>query len=403
MKKGGANPRGALIVALIALATDGLLYGLAVPVLPLLADEQGASSVGVGALFAAYAAALVVATPIAGVAVDRAGTRTPMLAGLVCLAGATGLLAIVDAPTLLLAARALQGAAAGVTWTASLALIAQTHDPEARGQAMGLALSAVGAGILLGPPLGGLLADGFGTHAPFVFGAAVAGADAVARWTLLPAARPLTRAERPPAVRRRRDLLQVAAVTALGAALIAFLEPILPLHARDSLNLGRSGIGLLFGASAAAAIVGPPVVGAALQHVSPTCMIVASAALAALGLVGVAALENAWLLAGAMSALGLGAAGLLTPTLAVIARLAEREHPPAYGSLYALYNLAYAAGLGIAPFLAGIANQALGFTEAAILAAAAAAAAAIGLLLTPTQTGATGATEHPNDHMSAVP
>lgn len=58
MKTGGQHgPRAALTVASLALFTDALLYGLAVPVLPLLAGDQGASTVGVGLLFAAYARA----------------------------------------------------------------------------------------------------------------------------------------------------------------------------------------------------------------------------------------------------------------------------------------------------------------------------------------------------------
>ncbi len=142
MKEGGKHgPRAALTVASLALFTDALLYGLAVPVLPLLASDQGASSVGVGLLFAAYAAALLAFTPIAGLAVDRLGTRSTMLAGLGALAAATLLLVVVAAPALLGAARALQGPAAAVTWTASLALIAETHPPRTRGPAMGIALS----------------------------------------------------------------------------------------------------------------------------------------------------------------------------------------------------------------------------------------------------------------------
>lgn len=94
---------------------------------------------------------------------------------------------------------------------------------------MGIALSAVGVGVLAGPPLGGALADWLGPHAPFL---------------LLPAAQQRALAERAPRLRRRPDLLGIAALTALGAASIAFLEPILPLHARSTLGLERISCGL---------------------------------------------------------------------------------------------------------------------------------------------------------------
>lgn len=384
MKSGAGDwSRAALTVASLALFTDGLLYGLAVPVLPLLASDQGASTVSVGLLFAVYAAALVAFTPVAGWAVDRLGTRRTMLAGLIALAAATLLLVLVDAPGLLIVARASQGAAAAIAWTASLALIAETHPAEARGPAMGIALSAVGVGVLAGPPLGGALADWLGPHAPFLLGAAVAIADAVARLMLLPAQNQHQLAARAPGIQRRPELLRIAALTALGAAVIAFLEPILPLHARSTLGLERTTIGLVFGAGALAAAVGPPLVGLALRTVSPERLAAAGAALAAAGLVTTALADDAWLLAGGLALIGTGAAGLLTPNLTMIADLAERDRPPAYGALYALYNLAYAAGLAAAPFLAGLLDQAITFTTAVLTAAAVTTVAGAALLRPP--------------------
>lgn len=187
-------------------------------------------------------------------------------------------------------------------------------------------------------------------------------------------------AERAPALRRRPDLLRIAALTALGAAVIAFLEPILPLHAGSTLGLERTTIGLLFGAGALAAAVGPPLVGLAQRAVSSERLSAAGAALAAAGLTATALLENPWLLAAALAVIGMGAAGLLIPTLTMIADIAERDDPPAYGTLYALYNLAYATGLAAAPFLAGLLNQATDFTAATLTAAAVAALAAVVLL-----------------------
>ncbi len=142
----------------------------------------------------------------------------------------------------------------------------------------------------------------------------------------------------------------------------------------------RTTIGLLFGAGALAAAVGPPLVGLAQRTISAQRLSAAGAALAAAGLAAAAFLESPWLLAAALAVIGMGAAGLLTPTLTMIADIAERDDPPAYGTLYALYNLAYATGLAAAPFLAGLLNQATAFTSATLTAAAVAALAAAALL-----------------------
>lgn len=302
------------MVASIALATDTLLYGIAIPVLPRLLSARDASESLVGLSFAAYAIALVLATPLCGRWLDRAGARAPMLWGLIALAGATVLFALVSSPGLLVLARALQGAAAGVTWTASLALIAATHPPQKRAQAMGLALSATGVGVLAGPLLGGVLADWLGLRAPFLLAAGVAAADAVARWLLVRDGECRAQRQRPPKARGRREIALVAGLTALGAGLLSFMEPILPIELERSFGAGPATVGILFGVAAA---------------------------------------------------------------VAAAAAIAERRAIPDYGSMYALYNLAYAAGLAGGPAAAGIAADVLGFGTATAVAAVAATVAGL--------------------------
>ncbi len=55
---------------------------------------------------------------------------------------------------------------------------------------MGLALSSIGVGTLVGPPLGGVLFEHWGMRAPFLVAAAVAGADGLARVLLVRDAQP---------------------------------------------------------------------------------------------------------------------------------------------------------------------------------------------------------------------
>ncbi|MGI5290296.1 hypothetical protein ACQEVF_44130 [Nonomuraea polychroma] len=66
-----------MTVARAALFTDMLVYGLAVPILPLLPSVAAAGHAAGGALFAAHPAAMVAVTPLAGRLTDRHGARTP--------------------------------------------------------------------------------------------------------------------------------------------------------------------------------------------------------------------------------------------------------------------------------------------------------------------------------------
>lgn len=372
--------RAALLVASIALFTDAVLYGVAIPVLPQVAADAGASTAGVGVLFAVYAAGLIAATPIAGAWLDRRGARPPMLIGLFGLAAATVLFAFAREPALLITARALQGAAAGITWTASLALIAATHAPQARGKAMGVALSAFGMGTLLGPPLGGGLAGWLGTAAPFLLVAAVAVADGVARWQLIPHEDvPRVPRERAGALRGQPGVALAAWLTALGAAVIAFPEPILPLHLASDLQVSTAAIGAVFGAAALVAAVTPPLVGAVAAKVSPLVLVSTGTLVAAVGLAALELGDSVIAVGAALAGVALGATLVLTPTLALMADLAEARTPPSYGAVYAVYTLAYAGGLTVGPLIAGVAVQTGGFSRAVVGAAIAVCAASIAL------------------------
>jgi DHA1 family solute carrier family 18 vesicular amine transporter 1/2 len=383
------RPRAAVAVVTLALAVDMFLYGSLVPLLPVLPAVAGSAGAA-GLLFAAYAVAMLVATPVVGRWVDRSGPRAPLLAGLLALAAATALFAaVVEVPgglglAVLLLARAAQGVAAAASWAAGLALIASTHPPERRGTVMGLALSAVGFGVLLGPAASGLLADAFGLRAPFVVVAVLAAADAVARiiWVGPTADAPTSTRLRVVARGPRAGLL--IGLTALGAAAIAFAEPVLPLHL-SALGLSSSGIGLAFGAAALLGGLAAPFAGMLTDRLGASRVAAIGTLVAAAGFVLCGLPLAAASIAGVI-VVGVGAQLVLAPTLVLIGGLAEHIQPPAYGAAYALYNLAYTGGLAIAPVVAGTAAVLAGIAATTIAAAAVAALTGLWLLVRRTPT-----------------
>jgi MFS transporter, DHA1 family, solute carrier family 18 (vesicular amine transporter), member 1/2 len=386
------RPGAAVAVVTLALAVDMFLYGSLVPLLPVLPAVAGSAGAA-GLLFAAYALAMLVATPVVGRWVDRSGPRAPLLAGLLALAAATALFAaVIDVPGglglgVLLLARAAQGVAAAASWSAGLALLASTHPPERRGTVMGLALSAVGVGVLLGPAASGFLADTFGPRAPFVLVAVLAAADAVARiiWVGPTAAAPAPTPLRTVARGPRAGLL--IGLTALGAAAIAFAEPVLPLHLA-ALGLGTTGIGLVFGAAALLGGLAAPAAGLLTDRLGASRVAALGTLVAATGFV-LCGLSVAGASIAGVLVVGVGAQLVLAPTLVLIGGLAEHIQPPAYGAAYALYNLAYTAGLAVAPLAAGTAAALAGVAATTIAAAAVAALTGFWLLLprrTPTTT-----------------
>ena len=70
-----------------------------------------------------------------------------------------------------------------------------------------------------------------------------------------------------------------------------------------------------------------------------------------------------------MGLLGLSSALLLAPATTLISEQGFRSNPPTLGGSFALYNLAYAAGLAGGPLLTGFGVEQAGFTTAMIITA----------------------------------
>ena len=374
------NPRMAVAVSCIALFTDMLIYGILIPLLPLMPAVERAGSSATGLLFAAYAAMMIAVTPLAGRLVDRTGPRGPLLAALLGLAAACLLFAVGGPYWLLLISRLLQGAAAGLGWVASLALIAASIPLERRGTYLGLAMSMVSIGTLAGPPLAGWLARDHGHAAPFVLAAAVLVLDGVLRVVFV---RPTPPSADDPAtpldVLRVGGSWPVVILIAVGSAVTSAIEPILPVRLAVGLGLDTAGIGLLFALLVIIGAVLNPMVGAALNRVSPRLLALIGAALAIAGLLLLGAGSRLPVVIAGIVCLGGAIAFLVAPAGTLIRVQGARTTPPALGGAYSLYNLAYAAGLTLGPVTAGALTSALGYSAAcAVLAGAVAMVAVVG-------------------------
>lgn len=389
------NPRMAVAVSCIALFTDMLIYGILIPLLPLMPAVERAGSSATGLLFAAYAAMMIAVTPLAGRLVDRTGARGPLLAALLGLAAACLLFAVGGPYWLLLISRLLQGAAAGLGWVASLALIAASIPLERRGTYLGLAMSMVSIGTLAGPPLAGWLARDHGHAAPFVLAAAVLILDGVLRVVFV---RPTPPSADDPAtpldVLRVGGSWPVVILIAVGSAVTSAIEPILPVRLAVGLGLDTAGIGLLFALLVIIGAVLNPMVGAILNRVSPRVLALIGAALAIAGLLLLGAGSRLPVVIAGITCLGAAIAFLVAPASTLIGVQGARTTPPALGGAYSLYNLAYAAGLTLGPALAGALTSALGYSAACAALAIGVAVVAIsgfGRLPRRLSAGATGA------------
>lgn len=380
----GAARSAALVVACLALFADMLVYGLAIPVLPLLPTVVAAGPAATGALFAAYAAATILVTPPAGRLVDRFGPRRPLLIALVTLAATSVLFALATGYWELLAARALQGAAAGLGWVSGLSLIAATTPARNLGRSMGIAMSMVSVGILVGPPLAGVLVERISVQAPFQFAAGLAVLIVLVLLLL-----PLPAAERSAAggiraVLRVSGAWPVLGAVVLGAAAIAAIEPVLPLHLTMTFGMDALLVGAVFAAMVLASALLSPVAGALVGRVDARLLSLAGVLGSAAGLVLIGLADRPWQAWLGAVLLGAGEGCLLAPATTLVAVIAGLARPAALGAGYALFMLAYSVGLMVGPLLAGVGTGRFGIGDTLVgLGVVFAAGGSLGLLRLP--------------------
>jgi DHA1 family tetracycline resistance protein-like MFS transporter len=179
----------ALMFLFVTVLIDAIGFGVVIPVLPGLIVSltgrtlAGAAEISGGIMFL-YAVTQFICGPVIGGLSDRFGRRPVLLASL----AAFGLdyLAMAFAPTLiwLVVARLIAGVT-GASFPTAYAYIADISPPEKRGPNFGVIGMAFGFGFIIGPALGGIVAQ-YGERLPFLLAAGLALANVAYGWFVLP-------------------------------------------------------------------------------------------------------------------------------------------------------------------------------------------------------------------------
>lgn len=158
--------------------------GLVIPVLPTLMNELQISGTVVGYLTAAFAIAQLIVSPLAGKAVDKYGRKIMIVLGLFIFGISEFLFGLGETIEVLFISRVLGGISAAFIMPAVTAFIADITTMETRPKALGYMSAAISTGFIIGPGIGGFLAD-FGTRVPFYFAGALGTTAAILSIILL--------------------------------------------------------------------------------------------------------------------------------------------------------------------------------------------------------------------------
>ncbi|HEX7064240.1 MAG TPA: MFS transporter [Bacillales bacterium] len=350
--------RDGLILVISILFTDELLYSIIIPIIPYFTEKLQMSPAMTGVLFSSYAVAALISTPFFGILADRAGRRVSILSGLAILFLATVLFAFTHSYGLLVASRAIQGIGAGAAWAASLALLADLFPAKMRGRAMGLALTGISTGTLLGAPLGGFIFEFGGYQWPFLFVAGLAALNFIFVVLLVPGIQTSANQQagkaNMPALLKNRSVLFIVTVIFAVSTTLCLLDPILPILFDGRFQLSSSGIGILFGLMTFANALVSPISGFLSDRFRPGIIMLT-------GLMGIAAAlpvmafsQTLSLETGAMVLAGFGIGFALSPAMSHLGNVIGEGKEQSHGQAYALSDMCFTAGMIMGPLIGGL-------------------------------------------------
>jgi MFS transporter, DHA1 family, multidrug resistance protein len=328
-----------------------------------------------GVLFAAPFLAQTLVAPLWGVLGDRHGRKIMVLRALTGIGITNMLAATVGAVWQLLLLRMLQGGVSGFV-AATNALVSSSIPRERLGTAMGILQSSLTAGAIIGPLIGGALADEIGYRWVFVVNGVLcwAGAAVVLVATREPAG---SRArESGPGVRdnlafflRSPVLRTVGLLLCTSNLAVMAIEPIFPVFVA-TLGIPAPRVatvaGVLFSVTGFASMLGAAMWGRVSDRVGEGKVLIMVLAGASLAYVAQAAARGPVVLFLLRAALGLAVGGLMPPLYAIVARLAPTER---LGGIMGLTSSAIMIGNLVGPIVGGLFAAAAGIRPVFVAAA----------------------------------
>jgi DHA1 family multidrug resistance protein-like MFS transporter len=301
------------------------------------------------------------AAPFWGKMSDRLGRKLMVLRSAFAIGVCTLLMGFANSVWQLLALRALMGAFAGFT-SSSVVLVASQVPERRLGYSLGLLSTGQLVGSLMGPVLGGGLADLTGSYRqPFYVAGAISLIAFAVCWWMVP--------ERftPPKEKRRhttmlasfRMMMRIPGMPPLVLVLlltqfaVQAIAPIVTLFVQEMVgpqpNLATLG-GIAFSVTGLAGVIAVPLLGRSSDQFGERRVLLLTLAGAALMTVPQAFVDNYWIFVAERFAVGLFVGGILPAANALIGKktpAAER------GAVYGMTSSAYFFGNSLGPVTGG--------------------------------------------------
>lgn len=147
-------------------------FGIIIPIIPAYLKDIGQGGTAAGLIIAIFAFAQFLVSPIGGKWADKYGRRPLINVGLLVLAISMFLFYFADSIVLLYISRAIGGIGCAFLIPAIFAYVSDITTMDQRAKGNSFISAAMSLGIVIGPGIGGFLAD-FGLKAPLLVSAIV--------------------------------------------------------------------------------------------------------------------------------------------------------------------------------------------------------------------------------------
>jgi DHA1 family multidrug resistance protein-like MFS transporter len=175
------------IIAIVIFCTFLISLGMSLvfPVEPFIKNEYHFSAFDMGMMTALFALVQFIASPIVGRISDRIGRKPILVLGLIIFSVAEFVFALAQHLWVFDLSRAVDGLSAAMFMPTSMALAADLTTSHQRAKVIGWLSAAFSGGLILGPGLGGLLAN-ISYKFPFWIAGILGLISTMIAWALLP-------------------------------------------------------------------------------------------------------------------------------------------------------------------------------------------------------------------------
>ncbi|MFV0309935.1 MAG: MFS transporter [Desertimonas sp.] len=181
-----AGGRELFVLVAAAQLAASLQFAMVSVALPDIVEELGTSLRWASWAISLFTMAQAVALPVLGKLSDGAGRRAVFVGGIATFGAASVVCALAPNVGVLIAARAVQGVAAGSLLPSAYGIVGDAFPGANRTRVLGLVASIFPIGAIVGPNVGGLLVEHAGWRWTFLINAPIAAIAAIWGWRRLP-------------------------------------------------------------------------------------------------------------------------------------------------------------------------------------------------------------------------